>query len=69
MSAEEEKRNNAMLKAAGITKRTETVMVAVRCRPMNSKEKQQGFKQAVMIDKSTGSLQLVSDSDKEPPKQ
>ncbi len=68
-SVEEEKRNNAMLKASGISKKTESVMVAVRCRPMNGKERQQGFKQAVHIDQKTGSLTLAIEGDKEPPKQ
>jgi hypothetical protein len=39
-SIEEEKRNNAALKAAGITKKSECVHVVLRCRPMNKKELQ-----------------------------
>ena len=69
-SVEEEKKANALMKAAGINKKTETVIVVMRCRPMNKKELQAGYKQAVDIDIKAGSVTLndYASGGKEEPK-
>ena len=46
-------------KAAGITKKSECVHVVLRCRPMNKKELQAGYKQAVDIDTKSGSVSII----------
>ena len=69
-SVEEEKRQSAMLKAAGITKKSECVHVVLRCRPMNKKELQAGFKQAVEMDLKSGTVTILDHASggKEEPK-
>ncbi len=61
---------NALKKEMGISKKSETVHVVVRVRPMNKKEKQTGCEQAVLVDPSSGSIVLNNPKDggKEDPK-
>ena len=65
------KSNNKLRKEMGLTKKSDTVQVVVRVRPLNKKEKQTGCTQIVNTNPETGLITIGNPNGggKDPPKQ